>query len=85
MTLDELRAKLQERKEFCAKYSELTFEAKVGLSMPAPKYRPNIYPQRVRTPFGLCEWMPVYSKDIIHIFPTLKQVENYLKKAEANK
>lgn len=53
------------------------------LTMPTPNFRGR-YPMRVRTPFGLARWYPSSEPTMIRIYPTVEQLEKYVKKQEAS-
>lgn len=66
--------------------ADLAFQAKTQgldrcvLKMKAPQFRGK-FPETVRTPFGLCKWYPANTDAEVIIFPTLIQIEKWLRKS----
>lgn len=54
----------------------------VPLVMPRPRSWPKSgrCGNTVKTPFGLCSWYPSNDPKTILVYPTVKQVESYLRK-----
>lgn len=77
MNLDELES-------MCAKQEAMGLDALV-LKMPAPKSwtKPGFYswPEHVRTPFGLCRYTGGWDGESVVIWPSIKQVRKFIKKA----
>lgn len=74
---------LEQLEEMCVKQEAMGLDRLV-LTMPAPKsWKSDFnYPTQVRSPFGLCEYgSGVSDPEMVVIYPTVKQVRKYIKKA----
>lgn len=78
MNLDELEA-------MCASQEAMGLEHLV-LTMPAPQSwtKPGFdsWPEQVRSPFGLCRYTGGWDGESVVIWPSAKQVRNYIKKTK---
>lgn len=85
MSIDQLVTEYNRRVETFEKYPELLkidFERRLQLTMKRPKSWKKVlpaFPERVRTPFGMCKCWPAAEGDIL-VFPTMEQVKNFLAK-----